>query len=192
MTNTIADTISWLATAATIIAASMTAANLGSRITGYGFCVFLVGSLAWLATGLITQQPALTWTNAVLTVLNIFGIWRWLGRQSKVEEGAQAASEASEEMPGETLFPISLLSRAPVVGRGGVQLGSCVDAMAGCGSGQLSYVVVSTGGVAGIGETLRRLPWREARVDAERVAVNLGEPDFSDLEELRRDQWPAR
>ena len=51
-----ADIISWVATIATIIAASMTAANLGARITGYGFCLFLVGSLAWLATGLITHQ----------------------------------------------------------------------------------------------------------------------------------------
>src|SRR5205085_4210241 len=32
-----ADTITWVATIATIIAASMTAANLGSRITGYGY-----------------------------------------------------------------------------------------------------------------------------------------------------------
>ena len=55
------DSISWVATIATIIAASMTAANLGSRITGYGFAIFLVGSLAWLATGLITDQPALVW-----------------------------------------------------------------------------------------------------------------------------------
>ena len=80
-----ADSISWVATIATIIAASMTAANVGSRITGYGFAVFLVGSLCWLATGLMTDQPALTWTNFVLTILNIFGIWRWLGRQAKVE-----------------------------------------------------------------------------------------------------------
>src|SRR5947209_12411375 len=93
-----ADTVSWIATIATIIAASMTAANLGARITGYGFCVFLVGSLAWLATGLLTGQSALTWTNVVLTVLNVFGIWRWLGRQAKVEEGARAAAEASEEI----------------------------------------------------------------------------------------------
>src|SRR5206468_3053614 len=97
-----ADSISWVATIATVIAASMTAANLGTRITGYGFCVFLVGSLAWLATGLSTDQPALTWTNVVLTVLNIFGIWRWLGRQAKVEEGARTAVEASEQMEGET------------------------------------------------------------------------------------------
>src|SRR3982750_93486 len=98
-----ADTISWIATVATILAASMTAANLGARITGYGFAVFLLGSLSWLATGLLTNQPALVWTNAVLTLLNIFGIWRWLRRQAKVEKGARAASEASEEAPGEAL-----------------------------------------------------------------------------------------
>ena len=73
--------ISWTATVATIVAASMTASNLGSRVTGYGFAVFLVGSLCWLATGLLTGQPALAWTIVVLTILNIFGIWRWLGRQ---------------------------------------------------------------------------------------------------------------
>jgi hypothetical protein len=183
-----AETISWVATVATVIAASMTAANLGSRITGYGFCVFLVGSLAWLATGLITHQPALMWTNVVLTVLNVFGIWRWLGRQAKVEEGARAAAEASEHVPGDTLFPISLLSRAPVRNRGS-EIGHCVDAMAGCLSGRLNYIVVSQGGVAGVGETLRRLPWSAARVDGDDVITDA-DPDG--LEELPRDQWPAR
>ena len=40
-----AEIISWVATIATIVAALMTAANLGSRITGYGFAVF-TGRLA--------------------------------------------------------------------------------------------------------------------------------------------------
>ena len=183
-----ADTISWVATFATVIAASMTAANLGSRITGYGFCVFLVGSLAWLSTGFITGQPALMWTNAVLTVLNVFGIWRWLGRQAKVEEGARTATEASEQTPGDTLFPVSLLAQAPVR-RGSSEIGQCVDAMAGCLSGRLSYIVVSQGGVAGVGETLLRLPWSAARVDKEQVTTDA-DPDR--LDELPRDQWPAR
>jgi hypothetical protein len=186
-----ADRISWIATVATILAASMTAANLGSRITGYGFAVFLVGSLAWLTTGLMTGQPALVWTNGVLTVLNIFGVWRWLGRQARVEEGARAASEASEETPGEALFPVSLLSRAPVMS-GSAELGRCVDAMAGCSSGKLSYVVVSEGGVAGVGETLRRLPWTKALVDGDQVEASLDRDSFTHLEELQRDQWPAR
>lgn len=183
-----AEMISWVATIATVIAASMTAANLGSRITGYGFCVFLAGSLSWLATAIITGQPALMWTNVVLTFLNMFGIWRWLGRQAKVEEGAAAATQASESLPGEMVFPISLLTRAPAF-FGHHQFGHCIDAMAGAGTGRLSYVVVSQGGVGGVGETLRRLPWNYVKVHQDHVMTRTA-PER--LEELPRDQWPAR
>jgi hypothetical protein len=186
-----ADLISWIATVATVIAAFMTASNLGARVTGYGFAVFLLGSLAWLATGILTGQPALTWTNAVLTALNIFGMWRWLGREAKVEEGAQAASEASHDSSSETLFPVSLLTRGPVECRG-EWLGSCVDAMAGSDSGRLAYIAVSQGGVAGIGETLRRLPWTAARIESERVVIELARQEFERLEVLERDRWPSR
>lgn len=186
------DIVPWVATAATILAAFMTAANLGARITGYGFAVFLIGSLAWLADGLITGQPALTWTNAVLTALNIFGVWRWLGRQARVEEGAQTAAEASKQVAGETLFPVSLLTKAPVRTRRGKELGHCVDAMAGCEGGSLNYVMVSSGGVAGVGETLRRLDWSRVHVENEAVQTELSAGAFEELEQLPRDQWPAR
>ena len=185
------DIISWIATVATIIAAFMTASNLGARITGYGFCVFLVGSLAWLTAGILTQQPALTWTNAVLTALNIFGIWRWLGRQASVEEGARAAAEASEQTPGEALFPVSLLSRAPVEFCG-KQVGHAIDAMAGSHSGRLAYVVVSEGGVAGVGESLRRLSWSDARMEGEKLVSHLTHREFDRLQKLPKDEWPAR
>ncbi|MCL6730532.1 PRC-barrel domain containing protein [Sphingomonas hankyongi] len=186
-----ADTISWVATVATIIAASMTAANLGSRITGYGFCVFLLGSLSWLAAGLSTSQPALVWTNIVLTILNIFGIWRWLGRQAKVEEGARSAAEASEDTPGEALFPVSLLTHGSVK-CGGDQIGNCIDAMAGSRSGRLAYVVVSQGGVGGVGETLRRLPWRRAHVEDGALFAEGSAEEFDRLETIEKDEWPAR
>ena len=185
-----ADNISWVATVATVLAAFMTAANLGSRITGYGFAVFLVGSLAWLAVGVITGQPALTWTNAVLTALNIFGVWRWLGRQAKVEEGARSAAEASEETPGEALFPVSLLTRGQVECEGQT-IGSCIDALAGRASGRLDYVVVAEGGIAGVGETLRRLPWSSARVDGDKVRAKLSAAEFGRLETLKKDDWPG-
>lgn len=185
------DTIPWVATVATIIAASMTAANLGARVTGAGFAVFTLGALCWIVVGITTHQPALLWTNVVLTVLDLFGIWRWLGRQTEVEEGARAASEASEHLPGEALYPVSLLSRAPVVSEG-AELGRCIDAMAGCASGRLHYIVVSEGGVAGVGETLRRLPWSLAHVDGEKVTTRIGPAAFKALEILPRDQWPGR
>src|SRR3954447_11245422 len=92
-----ADIIPWIATVATVIGAFMTAANLGARITGLGFAVFFVGSLSWLATGVLTDQPALTWTNVVLTILNIFGVWRWVGRQASVEQGGRAAPKPARK-----------------------------------------------------------------------------------------------
>ena len=185
-----AESISWLATIATIIAASMTASNLGSRVTGYGFCVFLLGSIAWLTAGLMTGQSALVWTNAVLTVLNIFGIWRWLGRQVRIEEGASFAAAASQDAAQESLFPISQLMKAPVTDLRGNVLGNCVDAMAGCASGQVRYVVASQGGVGGVGETLRRVPWTMARMNSERLVV--GAENLDRLQEVAKDEWPSR
>jgi len=186
-----ADILPWLATAATVLAATMTAANLGSRITGYGFAVFTVGSLSWIGVGLTSNQPALIWTNVVLTFLNLFGVWRWLGRQAKVEEGSQAAAEASDRAPGETLFPASLLTKAVVEGRDGA-LGSCVDAMVGAGSGRVAYIAVSEGGVAGVGETLRRLPWSTVCLDGEMIRAELSQAEFDRLEQIERNSWPAR
>ena len=184
--------VSWIATVATVTAATMTASNLGSRITGYGFAVFTIGSINWLALGLMTDQPALVWTNAVLTCLNLFGVWRWLGRQTRIESGAEAAVEASRHMPGEALFPVSILTRGPLTCADGTQVGSCVDAMAGCSSGRIAYLVVSQGGVAGVGETLRRVRWDEASVDGEDVRTRLDPDRFAALESVPRDEWPAR
>lgn len=186
-----ADTIPWVATIATVLAASMTASNLGSRMTGLGFAVFTVGALCWIRVGILNHEPALVWTNLVLTALDLFGVWRWLGRQARMEEGARTASEASELTPGEALFPVSLLSRAPVR-CGATEVGHCVEALAGSRSGKLDYLVVSEGGVAGLGERLRRLPWADAHVEDGKIAVHLVPERFDRLEELQVDEWPGR
>lgn len=183
--------LAWIATVATIVAASITASNLGTRITGYGFIVFTIGSIAWFGLGLATGQPALVWTNAALTVLNLFGIWRWLGRQAAVEDGSRRAAQASETTPGEALFPVSLLARAKARS-GSSELGACVDAMAGCRSGRIAYVMVSEGGIAGAGETLRRLPWRELHVEGEAVVAQLDPAQFCALEPVSKAHWPSR
>lgn len=98
---------------------------------------------------------------------------------------------SSEATVGEDLFPVSLLSRSAVESAG-KEIGHCVDAMAGCGSGCLSYVVVSQGGIAGVGETLRRLPWGKATVEKETLVTRLSRDEFNRLEELPRDEWPGR
>jgi hypothetical protein len=64
--------------------------------------------------------------------------------------------------------------------------------MAGCSSGRLSYVVVSQGGVAGVGETLRRLSWTGAMIDGETLVTTVRSAEFQRLEILARDEWPGR
>jgi len=185
-------TASWIATAATILAACFTASNLGSRITGYGFIIFTIGSIAWFTTGLLTDQPALVWTNAVMTLLNLFGVWRWLGRQAKVEDGAAKAAEVSAALPSDTLFAASTLGTARVLACDGTALGTTVDAMVGCGSGRLSYFVVARGGVAGVGETFHRLDWRHATIDNGAIRTDFDEAGFGRLPELQKNNWPGR
>ncbi len=182
----------WVAPVATTIAALMTALNLGTRITGYGFVVFTIGSLAWLALGVATGQPALLWQNIILTLLNLIGIWRWLGRQARIEDGGRAAQHRSEAAPGETLFPAALLARAPVLSAVGEELGHAVEAMAGCRSGRIAYVVVAEGGVAGVGESLRRLDWDGLRVEGEALMSAIDRRAFAALPLLERDRWPGR
>ena len=180
-----------VAPVATTIAALVVASNLGARITGYGFIIFTVGSIAWTGLGYATDQPNLLWQNVVLTGLNLFGVWRWLGRQSRIEEGGMAAAEASEGAAGESLFPVSLMMKARIDDPDGTELGTCVDAMAGCDSGRIRYVVVSEGGLAGVGETLRRLPWPDACVRSDKLVTRLDAAEFCALRPIRKDEWPA-
>ena len=179
----------WAAPVATTIAALMTAANLGRRITGWGFAVFLVGSCLWTALGLATDQPNLVIQNIILSLLNLFGIWRWLGWQARIEEGGERAEQRSRGGAGETLFPISRLSTATIEAPGGEAVGKAVDAMAGCRSGRLAYLVVGEGGVAGVGETLHRLDWDDVDAEGEALVTRL---KLSDLPRLEPDNWPAR
>lgn len=183
---------SWVAPVATTIAALMTASNLSSRITGYGFVVFTIGSLAWLALGIATGQSNLLWQNVILTGLNLFGIWRWLGRQARFEEGGEAAQARSRAVTGETLFPAALLGRAKVMSADGYQLGAAVDAMIGSRSGRIAYLVASAGGVAGVGETLRRIDWGDVGVTGDRIEAKLERSAFDRLPPLDKDQWPGR
>jgi hypothetical protein len=86
---------SWVAPIATTIAALMVAINAGSRITGFGFIVFSIGSIAWAMVGYATDQMNLVWQNVVLLVINIIGVWQWLGLRARYEKGAQAATDRS-------------------------------------------------------------------------------------------------
>lgn len=184
------DFAGWVAPVATAIAALMTAANLGSRVTGWGFVVFTIGSLAWATVGIGTGQTNLLLTNGFLTIVNLVGIWRWLGRQAKHEDGSAAASAKSAAAKVPNLFGIGSLIGAKVTGRDGSVIGTVIDGMMRCDGAELAYVVVAEGGVGGVGEKLHALHPRNLRL-GDGVACDLDEEELSRLPVLAHDNWPA-
>jgi hypothetical protein len=182
---------SWIAPIATAIAACMTAANLGARVTGWGFVVFTIGSIAWTTYGAVTGQTNLVWQNIFLTLVNLIGIWRWLGRQARLDDGAQAASQKSEVSAGPTLFPASTLTSATLESKTGETIGSAVDAMVRCKDGGIDYLVVGKGGVGGLGETLYVLPWDQVELSPGKVVTTVSEAGLERLTPIDPTDWPA-
>jgi PRC-barrel domain len=181
----------WIAPAATMIAAMMTAANLGARVTGWGFVVFTLGAVAWSLVAITTHQSNLLWSNAFLGVVDVIGIWRWLGRKAKLDDGARHAQRSSTVRAAPSLFPVSLLDGAELRSANGSVLGRCLGGMAETRSGQLSYLVVREGGLADVSGRHLAVPWDW--VECADGAFHLGrDRDLARLSAIDPARWPAR
>lgn len=181
----------WIAPAATMIAAIMTAANLGARVTGGGFAVFAVGAVAWIMVALNTGQQNLLLSNAFLLVIDIVGVWRWLGRKARYDAGASAATTSSTQAAVPTLFALTSVEGLPVRDSAGNVIATAVDAMAACDGGAISYVVVREGGVGGVGERLHALGWDEIIMEKDGMCTRLSEDMLARRLELAPGAWPA-
>lgn len=183
--------VGWSASAATMVAAMMTAANLGSRVTGWGFVVFTIGSVAWTTVGFLTGQPSLMITNAFLFAVNLFGVWRWLGRQARYEDGsAEASRNSRRKRKVSTLFPAGSLIGSKVEDPAGAAIGSVVDVMVSCDTKRIVYAVIAEGGVAGAGERLRAVQPELLDIRDDAVICRLSFDAFCAGDEIDPENWP--
>ncbi|MET0239088.1 MAG: PRC-barrel domain-containing protein [Sphingobium sp.] len=174
-----------------MIAAMMTAANLGARMTGWGFVVFTIGSICWTAVGLASGQTNLIAANGFLTLVNLVGIWRWLGRQRAYEDGGKSAKAASQKSSAPTLFTATGVAGMAVVDADGERIGKAVEALIECRSGEISYVVVATDAIAGIEEQLRPVPHEAMAFNCDRLTVTMPRTEFDAIAPLKAGDWPA-
>ena len=181
----------WVAPIATMIAAMMTAANLGARVTGWGFIIFTIGSVGWCIVAISTGQQNLLLTNGFLTLVNLVGIWRWLGRQARYQDGGQVATERSAAARVPTLYAASSLVGAKLIGSDRTAIGQVVEAMLRCSDAGIAYVVVSEGGVGGVGERLHALHPNELQLSEDGVACRLSASDLKHRPVLQANAWPA-
>ena len=176
----------WVAPAATMIAAMMTAANLGARVTGWGFVVFTVGSIAWTIVGVSTGQTNLITANGFLTIVNLVGIWRWLGREAKYQDKTQAVASASAARPEPTLAPAASLVGSPVKTAEGETVATVVDTMISCDDGRVHALLVRHGGtVGGLGERIVKLSQDRFSLNSRGVETSFESAELDALEEVQ-------
>jgi len=73
--------LKWFASGSGMIAALMVSLDLGRKITGWGFVIFVASSIAWIAGSTLTHDFALGTQNVVLFGINLFGVYRYLVRK---------------------------------------------------------------------------------------------------------------
>jgi hypothetical protein len=185
------DIAGWVAPIATMIAAMMTAANLGARFTGWGFIVFFVGSVAWSTVAIATGQQNLLWTNAFLTLVNAVGIWRWLGRQARYEDGGKDAAARSSARAVPTIFPIGGIIGSKLVGKDGEAVATVVESMMRCEDLGIAYIVVSDGGIGGIAEQLYAIDASEVELTEQGFVCALSPDDLKRRTPIEPDKWPV-
>jgi hypothetical protein len=165
---TLTEIAGWAAPAATMAAAMMTAANLGARLTGWGFVVFTFGSIGWIIVGLGDDQQGLVIANSVLTLVNIVGVWRWLGREARYE----AVGETVECASAAVLPTSGIFGREIIDGEGDVA-GEAVEAIVDCQTASIRQIILRIGGIAGVGERLVALEMAQLTLDGDVIRTPL-------------------
>jgi hypothetical protein len=81
------DILKWCASISGVIAALMVSFDLGRRVTGWGFALFVASSVCWIAGALMSSDEALWSQNLALFAINIFGVYRYLIRKKPPHDG---------------------------------------------------------------------------------------------------------
>jgi hypothetical protein len=90
--------LEWVAAIGTMVAAGLVAADLGRRVTGWGFVLFCAVAVTWIVSGLTTDAIPIAAMNAVLLLINAWGVWQYLlsPKNKKVMERLEPVKEKIE------------------------------------------------------------------------------------------------
>ena len=80
--------LEWIAAIGTMLAAALIAADLGRKVTGWGFVLFCAVSATWIVSGFTSNALPIAAMNAILLLINLWGVWQFLlnPRKKKVIE----------------------------------------------------------------------------------------------------------
>ena len=80
------DILQYYGAAAGVVAAALVSLDLGWRVTGGAFVLFVTSSLALIAWGFLgPDAKGIGWQNIILLVINSIGVYRYLVRKAAPE-----------------------------------------------------------------------------------------------------------
>jgi uncharacterized membrane protein YphA (DoxX/SURF4 family) len=90
--------LEWIAAIGTMMAAALIALDLGRKVTGWGFVLFCLVSVTWIASGLTSGAMPIAAMNAILLLINAWGVWQYLlsPKNKKVMDRLQPVAERIE------------------------------------------------------------------------------------------------
>lgn len=90
--------LEWIAAIGTMVAAALIALDLGRRATGWGFVLFCLVSITWIASGMTSGAMPIAAMNAILLLINAWGVWQYLlsPKNKKVMDRLEPVAERIE------------------------------------------------------------------------------------------------
>ncbi len=84
MDQTLLDGLQYYGAGAATLAALVVSLNLGRRITGWAFVLFVTSSVALVLWGFLARDSeGIGFQNIALLVINALGVWRYLFSKHK-------------------------------------------------------------------------------------------------------------
>lgn len=97
------------------------------------------------------------------------------------------------DRPGPEILSANTLEGTPVINLQEEDVGTVSHIMIDMPSGQIAYVVISSGGVLGIGSKLHAIPWTALMFDAQnnRFSLDLDKERLENAPGFDKDHWPS-
>jgi sporulation protein YlmC with PRC-barrel domain len=91
------------------------------------------------------------------------------------------------------LLPMSAIAGAQLRNRAGEGLGTICEVMLAPAEGRIAYLVLSFGGVLGVGEKLFAVPWHAVTVDPadNALVVDMSAERLAELPGFDEEAWPT-
>lgn len=94
--------LEWFGAIGAIVAAALIAADLGRKVTGWGFVLFCIVAIAWVVSGLTAKDGLpIAVQNGILLLVNLYGVWQFLlspKKKREIERAEEIAEEAKEDV----------------------------------------------------------------------------------------------